>query len=402
MKETAMTIKRLIIVCMIVSLALTACGTLAPAKVKVVVSLPLGLEYAKDMLNAAQLAVNKANGKAGNVSVEIVPASHSDPNGDAVSAPLAQKNTEEAVKDPAVVAVLGPLNSSVARTMIPILNQASIAEIASTTTWPGLTKPGYGPGEPGIYYPTGRRNFFRTVPSDELQGAAAARWAAKLGYKSAYIINGTGPYEQGVAGVFEITAKDLGLIILGKDTFPIEGKLSPEQLQTIVTNVTTAKPDVVYLGGGFGTNGEFPVRALREADPAIPLIGPDGIQVDDLIKFLGNDLSKNIYATTVALPADKLSTSAAMDFVTSYQSAYGKKPSAYDAATYEAMNVLLYAIGRAKQPTREGVLDAMQNLGDYTGIFGTWHFDPQGDISFTGISGMQVQDGKWVFVEALK
>lgn len=394
--------KRFILVCVVFSLVLTACGSFAPKTVKVVISLPLGLEYAKDMLNAAQLALTKANGKAGNVNVELVPLSHSDPNGEMVSDALELKNAEQAIKDTSVVAYFGPANSSIAKLSIPLINEASLAEISSTTTWPGLTKPGYGPGEPGIYYPTGRRTFFRTVPSDEVQGAAGARWAAQLGYKSAYIIHGLGSYEQGVAGVFEITAKDLGLQILGKDTFPITGQITPEQLKTIVANVIAAKPDVVYLGGNIGSNGEIPVLALREANATLPIMGPDGIQVDDLFKTLSPDLANNIYATTVALPADKLETPAAADFVSSYQAAYGKKPSAYDAATYEAMNVLLYAISRAKQPTREGVLDAMQNLGDYSGIFGAWHFDQQGDISFTGISGMQVQNGAWVFVQALK
>jgi branched-chain amino acid transport system substrate-binding protein len=379
-----------------------SCGSFGPKAVKVVVSLPLNLEYAMGILNAAQLALKKANGKAGNVNVELLILTESDPNGEDISATFEQKNAEQATKDTSVVAYLGPANSSMARISIPILNEASIVQISASTTWPGLTKPGYGPGEPGVYYPTGRRTFFRTVPSDELQGAAAARWAAQLGYKSAYIVNGTGPYEQGVAGVFEITAQDLGIQILGKDTFPIEGEVTAEQLKAIVEHVLAANPDVVYLGGDSGANGDFPVRALREANATLPIMGPDGLVVDDLIKNLGADLLNNMYGTTVAIPADKLDTPAAADFVSSYRAAYGKIPSAYDAASYEAMNALLYAISRAKQPTREGVLDAMQNLGDYSGIFGTWHFDKQGDISLVGISGMQVQNGAWVFVEALK
>jgi branched-chain amino acid transport system substrate-binding protein len=394
--------KRFVLAFIISSLILSGCGALGPKTVKVVVSLPFGLEFTKDMLNAAQLALKNAGGKAGDVTVELLPLTESEENGDIISPALAQKNAEQAVNDPTVVALLGPLSSNNAKVEIPILNEASITQIASTTTWPGLTKPGYGPGEPGIYYPTGRRNFFRTVPSDELQGAAAARWAAQLGYKSAYIIHGIGAYGEGVAGVFENTAKDLGITILGKDTYPITGDIPSEQIQSIVSHVMDAKPSMLYIGGATGENGEFPIRALREADANLTIIGPDGVQVDDLIKFLGTDLANNIYATTVALPAEQLGTAAAADFVNSYQTAYGKSPSAYDAATYEAMSVLLYAIGRAKQPTREGVLDSMQNIGEYSGIFGTWHFDQQGDISFTGISGMQIQDGKWAFVEALK
>jgi branched-chain amino acid transport system substrate-binding protein len=401
-KEANMLTKRFTFILIILSLLLSSCGSLGTKTVKVAVSLPQSLDYPKDMLNAIQLAVSKTEGKTGNVKVEIVTFSYSDPNGEAISTKLAQQNAEDIAKDPSIVAMLGPANSSAAKVIIPILNEASVPLIGLTTTWPGLTKPGYGPGEPGIYYPNGRRNFFRTVPSDELQGSAAARWAVKLGYQKAYIVHGAGSYEEGVAGVFELTAKDLGIQILGKDTFPIAGEMTPGQLQAIADHVTAANPNMVYLGGSFGSNGELIAQVMRKANPSLPILMPDGLQVADLIKFLGPELANNIYATTVALPVDKLETKTAADFSTSFQEAYGKKPSAYDAATYEAANVLLYAIGRAKQPTREGVLDSLQNFGDYQGIFGTWHFDQQGDISFTGISGMQVQSGAWVFVEALK
>jgi branched-chain amino acid transport system substrate-binding protein len=386
----------------LVALLLSGCGGIGPTTLKVVVSLPLSQEYAQDMLHATQLALKNANGKAGNVNVQILALSYSSPNGGDISADLAQQDAEQTVKDTSVVAFLGPDYTSLAKVSIPILNTASITQIASTVTWPGLTKPGYGPGEPGMYYPTGRRTFFRTVPSDEVQGAAGARWVVQRGYKSTYIVHGTGSYEQGVAGVYELTAKDLGINILGDDTFPIDGTIAPAQLETIVSRVIAAKPDVVYLAGNFGNNGEVVARALREANATLPIMVPDGLQVDDFINTLGANLANNIYGTTPSLPADKLNTPAAAAFLSSYQAAYGKKPSAFDTATYEAMNVLLYAIGQAKQPTRQGVLDAMQNLGDYSGVLGTWHFDEQGDISLAWISGMQVQNGAWVFVQALK
>jgi branched-chain amino acid transport system substrate-binding protein len=137
-------------------------------------------------------------------------------------------------------------------------------------------------------------------------------------------------------------------------------------------------------------------------NPATVLMGPDGLAQDDLITALGADMARHIYGTTVTLPVDKLGTPAAEEFLQSFQAAYGKAPSAYEAATYESMSVFLYAIGKAKEPTREGVLEAMQNLGEYAGIFGTWHFDQQGDISVTGISGLQVQNGTWNFVDALR
>jgi branched-chain amino acid transport system substrate-binding protein len=257
-------------------------------------------------------------------------------------------------------------------------------------------------GEPGIYYPTGRRNYFRTVASDEVQGAAAARWIQQLGYENVYILYGSDVYGTGVAGVFEITAKDIGLNVTGKNAFETEAELSPEITSSLAENALNSNPDVIFLAGSVGSNAEHIAVALRQADTEVPIIGPDGLAVPDLITLLGPDLSKNVYSTVVAIPPEELNTPAAIDFVQSFEAAYGTRPSPSAGAMYEAANALLYAISRAEKPTREAVLESMQNLGEYTGIFGTWRFNEQGDITPSGISGMKIQDGDWVFVNALK
>jgi len=386
----------------ILSLVLSACGGLgAPKIVKVAISLPLGLDIGKSMLNAAQLALKNAGGKAGNITVELISYDISDPNGSPMSADFEEKNANAAVQDTTIVGYIGPVVSSGSKS-IPILNQASIAQITPSATWPGLTKPGYGPGEPGIYYPTGKQTLFRTVPSDEQQAAAAARWCIQLGFKNAFIVIGDDAYGNGLAGIFDITAGDEGLNILGKKTYKTDTKLTTDDLQALATRVLASQADVIYVAGSNGSNGVEVVQALRQMNPTVVIMGPDGLAQDDLIKALGTEMASNIYGTTVALPVDKLGTPGADKFLKDFQAAYGKAPSAYEAATYESMNVMLDAIGKAKEPTREGVLQAMQNLGDYSGIFGTWHFDPQGDISVTGISGLQVQNGTWVFAKALK
>jgi branched-chain amino acid transport system substrate-binding protein len=178
--------------------------------------------------------------------------------------------------------------------------------------------------------------------------------------------------------------------------------LTTDDLKALAIRALTGNPDVIYIAGSNGTNGLEVLQAIRQIDSTIPVMVPDGLAQDDVITTLGANLTNNIYGTTITLPVDKLNTPGAEAFLKSYQAAYGKEPSAYEAATYEAMSVMLYAIGKAKEPTREGVLESMQNLGDYSGIFGTWSFDQQGDISVAGISGLQIKNDAWVFVQALK
>jgi branched-chain amino acid transport system substrate-binding protein len=160
------------------SILLSACSNAAPQVVRVAINLPLALGVGQDMLNAMQLALNEANGKAGNIPVELRTLNSSDPAGNPVSVDLAVSTTKDAIADSSVVAYIGPATSDQTRATAPLLNNASITQVSPAASWPGLTKPGFNPGEPGIYYPTGQRHFFRLVPSDDVQGLIATHWIA--------------------------------------------------------------------------------------------------------------------------------------------------------------------------------------------------------------------------------
>ena len=158
-----------------------------PETVKVMIALPSDLEVVKQMINGAQLAYNQAGGKAGDTPVELVFVNTYNPDDPAdVSKDIEAAN--QAASDEQIVAVLAGSNSSRAQAAIPILNQASIPMISGTATQPSLTKPGFVAGEPGSYYPTGRRNFFRVTPSDDVQAGVAARWMQAQDIQTVYIV----------------------------------------------------------------------------------------------------------------------------------------------------------------------------------------------------------------------
>jgi branched-chain amino acid transport system substrate-binding protein len=41
----------------------------------------------------------------------------------------------------------------------------------------------------------------------------------------------------------------------------------------------------------------------------------------------------------------------------------------------------------------------MRNLGDYSGVLGTWTFDANGDTTLSAVSGWQIQGGEWTFLQ---
>jgi len=87
-----------------------------------------------------------------------------------------------AVADKDTIAYIGTLNSGAAKVSIPILNAANLVMVSPANTYVGLTHagPGTAAGEPGKYYPTGKRNYARVVAADDFQGAADATLAKQL------------------------------------------------------------------------------------------------------------------------------------------------------------------------------------------------------------------------------
>ncbi len=93
-----------------------------------------------------------------------------------------------------LVAVIGTYSSYCAEAEIPILNRAPggpLAMVSPSNTGPGLTRGGplaEGRGQPGVFYPTGRRNYFRVVAREDGQGIAHALLARRLGLKRVAVL----------------------------------------------------------------------------------------------------------------------------------------------------------------------------------------------------------------------
>src|SRR5262249_5692865 len=126
------------------------------------------------------------------------------------------QNAEKAIRDPDVMGYIGTYNSGASKISMPILNNASLVMVSPANTYPGLTKPGLGePQEPKVYQPTGKLNFFRVVPADDIQGAFGAEWAKELGAKKVFVLHDREVYGQGIATFFKSNAEKLGLTVLG-------------------------------------------------------------------------------------------------------------------------------------------------------------------------------------------
>ena len=127
-----------------------------------------------------------------------------------------RRNARAFAMDRSVLGVVGPLYSSCAANMLATLNRAPggpLAVISGSNTYVGLTRarPGAAPGEPRRYFPTGQRSYARMAPTDDIQGAADALVAGRLGMRRAFVLDDRSAYGTALAGTFR------GLYVQGED-----------------------------------------------------------------------------------------------------------------------------------------------------------------------------------------
>ncbi len=375
-------------VCLLVGV-LSACAA-TPAPLKIAVSMALDVPLGRQMMNAIQLAFDESDGKVGTHSLELLVFN----SGDAetpYSPTLDAQAARAAAADPTVVAFISVTSDQV-KASLPITNQAGLVHLSPTATWPGLTKVGFAPGEPGIYYPNGKRTFFRVVPADDVQGVVGARWAAALGAKTVFILSDDSLYANGLADIFAVNALDLNIQVLGREQFT---QTDAEQIARIIT----AAPDLLYMST---TGSKIPVaytliEILRAKGFSALIMGGDGL-IDTTLSNL--EVLGEVCATQIV--PDPMRLESAANFAAAFRARYGEVPSPFALSSYEAAKVLLRALALAEPKTRQGVLDAMQRLGSYEGMLGRWQFDANGDTTLTAIGGWCIEDGVWQFHENLR
>ncbi len=365
-------------------------------KVKVVISYPIGVSTAKSSMDAALLAFKEVNYKAGEYTIEIVQYN----DGDEVGAWIPEKAEEVATlaaNDASVVAFIGPQNSGASKIIIPILNKAGIVHINSSNTWPGLTKGGFAPDEPEKYYPTGVRNYFRVVATDDIQGEAGATWARDLGFETVLVINDGGTYGKGVADLFAKKYKELGLTVQNEVTISdIKATDFTELVQTIVTT----NPDFVYFGGDLSSGITYIIPQARKAGYKGNFMGPDALLGQDLITRSGKEYAEGVYVTSVGIPAKNIDSERAEKFRANYIATYGTEPEVFGSTAYEAAHIIIKAIERGGND-RQKVLESVRSLENYISMFGPISFDIRGDVIQKHISASVVKNGEFLFIESL-
>ena len=362
-------------------------GDSSKGKVTIAIELPQqGSEKAASdpIINGIKLAVKLAGGTAGGYKLDIPQSAiYDDALNGAHDPQTGANNMGKIAADKSVIAVIGPLNSSVAKAQIPISNEGGVLQCSPANTNPDLTK-----GDPAKQLRKKPNNYIRVVTTDDVQGPAAAQYIVDvLKKKSVYIIDDTETFGKGVADAFEAEFKKRGGTVVKHDAAP---KTTTDYV-SIMTAAKALNPESIYFGGVTATGGARILLAAAQAGLAdVPYVGPDGIndgsgETKDSFLNLASSAAKNSYSTLAGIG----DFPGRAQFEVDYKAEYKASPTGYAGTGFACAQVVIDALTRAGAKANADMTALRESVRvagtatdvSYKTIVGDITFNADGDTS---------------------
>jgi len=305
----------------------------------------------------------------------------------------ASANANAYAQDSSVVGVIGTFNSGAAEIEIPVLNRAPngpVAMISPANTYVGLTHPGPGTaaGEPGKYYPTGKRNYARVVAADDYQGAADALLAKSLGVKKLFILNDKEAYGLGVATNVKNASGKLGIKVVGFTAFDAKAT----SYEALAVKIKASGAQAVFLGGLICENGGKLIKDIAAGAPGVKIMAPDGFTPVSAVIQEAGSAANNMTVSVAGLPNSELK-GAGKAFVAAFTKADHNAPDPYSVYAAQAAEAMIAAIAQSNG-TRSDVAKQVFKINLKNSILGNVSFNANGDVTSNPVTIYKVVGGK--------
>ncbi len=340
--------------------------------------------------NGAALAVQENAGLGSGYHLTFKPYDDSTPEAGGHDPNKGRVNIEDVVKNPQIMAVIGPYNSSVAVAEIPVVNNSDGPVLISpANTNPGLTLRDQASAN-GIdfaqLHPAHHNDFYFRMPSnDVVQGrllaniCLASTTLKGIGAKSAFVLHDDQVYGIGLAKTFSAAFTAGGGKLVGAST--LIGKNQIATFSKLAATIVALHPDVIFFGGNPGEGAGDLKQAVAAAGAPNTLWVVGDAMVNQSSWFSEAGTAAGGIFGTVAGP-DLKTLSSASTFAANYRNAFKTDPLPYSAYAYDSTMKVISAmkaiIASGRPVTREAIRARIAN-SSYAGVTGTIAFDANGD-----------------------
>jgi branched-chain amino acid transport system substrate-binding protein len=143
-----------------------------------------------------------------------------------------------------------------------------------------------------------------------------------------------------------------------------------------LTRIRASNPDALVEWSRY-TEGALIHRQIKQMGWELPRFGSDGIAAPAFLELAKEAANGVIYPTHFS-PATSSKLPEAQAFIALMQKTYNKSPDYVHAQAFDAINIALLAIERAKDADRTAVRNALRQT-DYKSVRGPFKFDQKGD-----------------------
>lgn len=262
-----------------------------------------------------------------------------------------------------VPALIGALSSGVSAAILTSVTAPSqVVQISPASTSPTFTDLARQ-GKTGGFW-------FRTCPSDALQGLAMAKVARDAGFKKVAVLYLNNPYGQGLSQEFSAGFEQLG----GTVTQNVVYNPSQPSYRAEVGKAMGGAPDALFLIGYPG-DGTTIAREWIGAGGPQKFLFPDGLESQDFVDDVGAQYLKNVHGT--APGSDR--TPSLATFQKEFQARFGSLPTqAYITNAYDATVLVGLAMEQAGSSQGPAIRDALRKVTN-----------PKGEKVYAGATEMR-------------
>ncbi len=281
--------------------------------------------------------------------------------------------------------LLGEVASSRSLAMAPIADKFQVPMISPSSTNPKVTKDA-GKTRPYV---------FRVCFIDPFQGTVMAKFARdNLKIDRVAVLRDVGnDYSMGLADFFIDKFKQLGGKIVDDESY----KAGDQDFKAQLTAIKTRDPQAVYVPGYY-TDVALIARQARELGMQQPLMGGDGWDSPKLFEIGGKAVDGCYFSNHYSHEDPEPRIQA---FVKTYKEKFGEVPDGLAASAYDAANVAIAAIERAKDLSGPALKDAIAETKDFPGVTGVISIDADHNAVKPAVV-LKVENGNSHYVTTVK
>lgn len=307
-----------------------------------------GIELAIDDINATHPVI-------GGVPITLRLDAEDDAADPKVATSVAQRFVDEHVN-----AVIGHQNSGTSIVVAPIYAKAGIAELTPSATNPQFTH-------------LGLRTTFRMLANDNFLGKAVAQYAVKtLHAERIAVMDDRTAYGQGIADVFARDAGQMGARIIARE-YTTDQAFEFSSSLTLIKGKT---PDAIFFGGMDAQGGPM-LKQMRKYRITVPLLGGDGLCMQEIMRLAGAALNGNLYCADGGRSLAKMPGGPA--FQTRFKAKFGEPIQLYAPYAYDAMQAIYHAMVQQQSTAPDRIVEGLHHIA-FDGVTGRIEFDGNGDL----------------------